>query len=111
VLFVVFGLAAIWIGAWRRWRWVRNIRFRVIHLLAIGLVAAESILGVDCPMTVWENRLRGEGDSGFLQLWLHRLMFFDAPSWVFTSAYLLFAAAVAASWFVIRPARRVESGL
>jgi hypothetical protein len=63
----------------------------------------EAMLGIKCPLTVWENNLRGQGDGGFLEYWIHRLMFFEAPSWVFTAAYVLFAAVVAASWIWVRP--------
>lgn len=107
VLFVVFGLALIWIGAWRRWAWVRNPWFRSAHLAAIGLVAAEAILGIHCPLTVWEQQLRRTGsgafEGDFLRHWIGRLMFFSAPEWVFTAAYLLFGAIVLATWLAIRP--------
>ena len=54
VLFIVAGLPAIWIGASCGWRWVRNFWFRVAHLAAIVFVAAEALLGIACPLTVWE---------------------------------------------------------
>ena len=33
--------------------------FRYLHLGAIAFVAAEALLGVMCPLTVWEDALRG----------------------------------------------------
>ena len=57
-LFIVCGLVAILVGAVRGWVWVRNFWFRLIHLLMIGIVAAEAICGVPCPLTTWEFRLR-----------------------------------------------------
>src|SRR5687768_1390366 len=59
VLFVVGGLALIWIGAGARWRWVRNPWFRGCHFAAICIVTAEAVLGIMCPLTVWEDALRG----------------------------------------------------
>lgn len=107
VAFVVGGLAFIWIGAWCNWTAVRNFRFRVLHLCAIAFVAAETIVGVACPLTVWEDRLRGAtADSGFVARWLHRSLYYDFPLWVFTTAYLLFALAVALSFVLIPPQRR-----
>ncbi len=58
VAFVVLGLLAVWTGRFLRWSWVRNFWFRLAHLLAIGIVAAESLGGIVCPLTTWEARLR-----------------------------------------------------
>jgi hypothetical protein len=43
VAFVVFGLLLTLVGGVRRWSWVRNLRFRTIHLAAIAFVVAESL--------------------------------------------------------------------
>ena len=56
VSFVVFGLVAILLGVVFRWNWVRNFWFRSIHLIAIGIVVGEALVGVPCPLTVWEAR-------------------------------------------------------
>lgn len=105
VLFVVGGLLAIWIGAALGWVWVRNLRFRVLHLAAIFFVAAESLVGMACPLTVWEDFLRntGLGGTSFMQRWVGRLIFYDLPEWIFTLAYVLFALAVLATFQLIRP--------
>jgi hypothetical protein len=109
VLFVVGGLASIWVGAAAGWRWVRNIWFRAAHLAAIAFVAAESLAGVWCPLTVWEDALRGRREEKtFVARWIHRVMFYEAPEWLFTTAYVSFAVAVAATWWWIRPRRRHE---
>lgn len=116
VAFVVLGLCVIWLGYFRRWEWVRNFWFRAVHLLAIAAVAAEALLGIVCPLTVWEDRLRllaGGGDryaDSFIQHWLHRLMFFQASPWVFTVAYVAFFLAVAASFWIVKPKRPVRGG-
>ena len=112
VLFVVGGLLAIWTGAALGWVWVRNLRFRVAHLAAILLIMAESLVGMACPLTVWENFLRktGSGGTSFMQRWVGRLIFYDLPEWVFTLAYVLFALAVLATFFIIRPLARKPDG-
>lgn len=112
VAFVVGGLAAIWIGAAAGWRWVRNYWFRVAHLAAICFVAAEALLGMMCPLTVWEDALRGrESDAGFIARWLHSVMFYELPLWVFTTAYVLFAGVVALTAWLVPPihSRRTKS--
>jgi hypothetical protein len=107
VAFVVGGLALIWIGAALEWDWVRNSWFRAAHLGAIALVAAESLAGVWCPLTTWEDALRGaHTEKSFLARWIHRVLFYDFPEWIFTAAYVLFALVVAATWWFVRPGSR-----
>lgn len=117
VAFVVIGLILIWIGRFCGWAFVRNFWFRIAHLAAIGVVAAESLAGFVCPLTTWENRLRllagGEEryQGSFVQHWLHRAMFFDLSESVFTVIYVVFFTVVALSlWFVPphRPRRNLS---
>ena len=56
--FVVIGQLLILIGIALRWRWIRNLRFRLIHLFMILVVALESLGRIMCPLTTWENELR-----------------------------------------------------
>ena len=111
VAFVVVGQVLILVGWMRGWRWTRNPAFRLIHLGAIALVVLESWFGVVCPLTWLEFRLRAAAGSpiaadGFLAYWLQRLIFYDAPSWVFTLVHTVFGAAVAATFVFYPPARR-----
>jgi len=107
VLFVVAGFAMVVLGGILRWGWVRNRSFRTLHLAAILFVAAESLASIACPLTVWERALRGwDGEESFVGRWVARLLYYDLPEWVFTIAYVLFAAAVAAAWWFVPPAPR-----
>ena len=107
VLFVVGGLALTWIGGAAGWSWVRNWWFRAVHLAAIAFVAGEALLGIWCPLTLWEARLRGDSaEKSFVAEWVHRLLFYDVPERVFTVAYVAFLLAVAATWWWIRPKKR-----
>ena len=110
VCFVVVGLLLIFIGYWCGWRWVRNFRFRVAHLLAIGIVVLQSWLGMICPLTTWEMNLReraGEQvySGSFIAHWIENLLYYRAPEWVFMLLYTAFGALVLASWCWIRPRR------
>jgi len=103
-MFVVGGLALIWTGAAAGWQWVRNFWFRVAHLAAIAFVAAEALASIWCPLTVWEAALRGaRADKSFVAQWIHRILYYDFPEWVFTTAYVLFALVVVATWRWVRP--------
>lgn len=110
VLFVTLGLPLILLGGRYQWAWVRNPWFRLAHLLAIGIVVLQAWLGEICPLTTWEAALRMRGgDPGysgsFIGYWLARLIYFDAPLWVFTVSYTLFGAAVIYTWLRIPPRR------
>ena len=107
VAFVVGGLVVIWIGAAAGWPWVRNFWFRAAHLAAICFVAAEALLGIVCPLTAWEDALRGHAtDKSFIARWLHSVLFYSFPEWVFTVAYIVFALVVAATFKFVPPRRR-----
>jgi len=110
VAFVVLGLVAIYVGRWLSWAWVRNSRFRLLHLAAIGVVVLQSWAGAICPLTIWEMQLReaaGGATYGgsFIQYWLQALLYYRAPDWVFISVYTAFGALVVASWFIVPPKR------
>lgn len=106
VLFVVGGLTLTWIGYAAGWAWVRNVWFRAAHLAAIVFVAGEALFGVACPLTLWEDGLRGAPeDKSFIARWVHRLMFYTAPEWVFTTLYIAFALLIAATFWFIPPQR------
>ncbi|MBI2585189.1 MAG: DUF2784 domain-containing protein [Rhodospirillales bacterium] len=111
VLFVVGGQALILAGWGLAWRWTRNFLFRVAHLAVIGFVVVQQWLGELCPLTVWESALRrkagAEGyQAGFIADWLDRLLYYSAPSWVFTAVYTLFVAVVVASFVLYKPVRK-----
>lgn len=113
VCFVVFGLFAVYLGYFLNWCWVRNLKFRLLHLLAIGIVVLQSWFGVICPLTIWEMALRKEAGAGtyagsFIQHWLHQLLFYTAPEWVFIVLYSTFGLLVLASWFLVRPKRHLR---
>jgi hypothetical protein len=108
VLFIVLGLALIFIGRYLSWRWVRNPWFRAAHLLGIGVVAGQSWLGVICPLTVWEMDLRSKAneslyEGSFIEHWLEKLLYYQAPPWVFVTCYTVFGGLVLWSWFFVRP--------
>jgi hypothetical protein len=107
--FVVLGMVAILLGIAFRWGWVRNFWFRLAHLAAIGFVVFEAAIGMVCPLTAWESRLREaagqEGYPGdFIGYWAHQLIYFRAEPWVITLAQVLFGLAVLAA-FVLAPPR------
>lgn len=97
----------MWLGAALGWRWVRDPWFRYLHLAAIAFVAAEALLGIACPLTVWEDLLRGGVRAeSFVARWVQRLLYYRAPEWVFTTAYVLWTLATLATLRLVPPSRK-----
>lgn len=110
VLFVVGGLVVIVAGNLVGWRWVNAWWFRLAHLAAIGVVVAQAWLGVTCPLTTLEMWLRARAAAvtyggSFIEHWVARLLYYEAPPWVFALAYSLFGLVVVATWWRFPPAR------
>jgi hypothetical protein len=113
VVFVIGGLVLVLVGNWRKWRWVNALWFRLVHLATIALVAAEAWLGIVCPLTTLEMWFRSKAmaatyEGSFIEHWLASLLFWQAPPWVFTAAYSVFALAVAAAWWYSPPKLRLR---
>jgi polyferredoxin len=107
VVFIVGGLILVWIGALAGWAWIRNRWFRYLHLAAIVFVATEALLGYACPLTVWEDMLRGGvRPESFIGRWVRQLLFYQAPEWVFTTIYALWAGLTLLTLRLVPPARR-----
>ncbi len=104
VAFIVGGALYVWIGVWFDWPGVRSPLFRYVHLGAMLFVAAEAIMGLVCPLTLWEDALRGEqSNSGFVARWVGRLIYYDLPGWVFSAAYVAFAGALVVTLVLVPP--------
>jgi len=109
--FVVVGLVLAIAGNLRGWRWVNNLWFRIAHLAAILVVAAEAWLGVVCPLTTLEMWLRSQAGvntyaGGFVEHWLQQLLYYNAPQWVFVLGYSVFAGLVLATWWYFPPSSK-----
>jgi hypothetical protein len=115
VLFVVVGLVLIVLGGVCHWAWVRDPWFRLAHLGAIAFVVLQSWAGRICPLTSWEMALRARAgqevyQGSFISYWVGRLLYYDAPLWVFALCYTAFAALVVACWWWVRPQPFTHSG-
>ena len=108
VLFVVGGLLAILVGNIRGWDRVNSLLFRVTHLAAVAVVVVQAWLGELCPLTVLESWLRQQAGetayaTSFIEHWVQRLLYYEAPFWVFTLLYTVFGLLVAGAWWYFPP--------
>jgi hypothetical protein len=111
--FIVVGLLAVLLGTALSWGWVRNLWFRIAHLLAIVIVAGEALLRIDCPLTVWESEFRrraGQDVSArnFVGRCLDQILFYHFEPWVFTVLYTGLALLVLALFLVTPPRLRTS---
>ena len=111
VVFVVGGLVLTLIGNLSGWRWVNALWFRCAHLVAITVVVAQAWFGATCPLTSLEMWLRANAreasySGSFIEHWLQRLLYYEAPTWVFTLAYSLFGLLVVATWWRYPPTNK-----
>jgi hypothetical protein len=111
ILFNVFGLIAVPLGALCGWRFVRIRWWRVLHLVLLGTVALQAVVGRACFLTLWQAAL-AEGAASPTPLimgWVNRMIYWPLPIWVFAALYLLvFGYALALLWLV-PPARRAAT--
>jgi hypothetical protein len=115
ILFNVFGLVAVPIGALCNWSFVHIGWWRVLHVLSLAAVAVQAVLGQACFLTVWQNELSATGQPAtpLIVRWVNEVVYWELPIWVFAALYLLvFAYALALLWLVPtrRPRSKVRSG-
>ena len=72
-------------------------------------LAEQAWLGVACPLTTFEMWLRAKANAttysgSFIEHWLQRVLYYEAPSWVFALGYSLFGLCVLATWWYFPPA-------
>ena len=110
VFFVVGGLVMVVAGNWLQWRWVNGWWFRLAHLAAIAFVVVQAWLGQFCPLTTLESWLRVQAgaasyDKSFIEHWVQRLVYYEAPFWAFAVAYTGFTVLVLLAWWRFPPRR------
>ncbi|MFM7151626.1 MAG: DUF2784 domain-containing protein [Gemmataceae bacterium] len=108
VLCVILSLLFILVGKLTGWNWTRNFLFRLVHLLAIEIVAGQALVGIECPLSTIERELRG----GYLHnlkgaSWLgtlcNEMLFYQASPTVFRVLYTLAGILVLLTWMAIPP--------
>ena len=89
-MFITFGLFIIPVGYKFGWGWTTLWKLRLLHLLMIGIVTAEAIVGLTCPLTILENFLREVNETQtFVAYWINRILYWDLPRQTFIFFYSL----------------------
>lgn len=110
VLFNVFWLAAVPLGGWLGWHFVRSFGWRIVHLAALVIVAAQAAAGRLCFLTILQNDLQAASGGAAPPSLLTRLaldaIYWPLPGWAFAPLYMLALAFAGFLWFAVPPRRR-----
>ena len=110
ILFNVFGLVAVPLGAWFGWRFVYGFWWRLLHLASLFVVALQALLGRACFLTIWQSALEAQEAAGkttpLIATWINRLIYWPLPFWVFTLGYVAIFLYVLLLWRWVPPRRR-----
>ena len=105
--FITLGFFIIPLGYKFGWHWIKNRNLRLVHLFLIGLITAETIVGLTCPLTILENMfLDVEYTSSFMSYWVAEILYWDLPSEVFALLYSLCLGWVLILWRVCPPIKK-----
>jgi hypothetical protein len=106
--YILVGQFFIWLGWALGWSCIRNPWFRWTHFGAMAIVAVETILSIECPLTAWERQLRladGQAITGesFIGRMLHSLIFFELSESTFAILYYIATVCIVLTLVLCRP--------
>ena len=109
VLFVFLGLFYIYIGKVLKLKSVSNIYFRVIHLLAMIIVAIQQYYMINCPLTILEKKLLvlagKEIYSGAFVAHLFSMIDLNIPTSYYLPLYISLSILFLISFIIVPPKR------
>jgi hypothetical protein len=105
ILFNVFGLIAIPLGAWRGWLFVRVLCWRALHVGVLGIVALQALFGRACFLSLWQDALAGAAASSapLIERWVNRVIFWPLPIWAFAALYAIVFVYTLVLWWLVPP--------
>lgn len=62
--FIIGGVGAIALGRRLGWRWTRDPWWRLAHVVALGIVVVQKLLGQTCFLSVWEQHFLAIAQHG-----------------------------------------------
>ncbi|MBM3514957.1 MAG: DUF2784 domain-containing protein [Alphaproteobacteria bacterium] len=106
IVFNIFGLIAVPLGAGRGWAFVRVFWWRALHLASLAVVALQAAFGRACFLTLWQRDLEGDDAARpLVQGWIEDLIYWDLPMWAFAVGYATLLIYTGLLWLWVRPQR------
>lgn len=111
VVFNVFWIVAIPLGAWLGWTFIRSFWWRAAHLIVLAVVALQAVVGTLCFLTIWQDALlRAAGgptdDTPLIERIVTSLVFWPLPLWAFVVLYIAAVVYALAMWWLVPPRTR-----
>ena len=108
ILFNIFGMIVIPLGAWPGSKFVRIFWWRALHLGILAVVAAQALFDRVCFLTLWHDdlvRLAGERASyaPLIASFISHLIFWPLAPWIFAVLYTAVCAYTLALWWLVPP--------
>ncbi len=102
--YITAGLVLIPIGCKLEWNWTKNWKMRLTHIILIGLITAETIFGLTCPLTLIEYSLRDvDPPDSIVRYWIGKLLYWNLPHQIFIAIYSFSLAWVMFLWIKCPP--------
>jgi len=108
IVFNIFGIIVIPLGAWRRWRFVRVFWWRALHVGILAVVALQALLNRLCFLSNWHAdlvQLAGGRTSNApaVAAFVSRLIFWPLPPLAFVVLYVAVCLYTLALWRLVPP--------
>ena len=104
VIFITLQFFTVPVAYKLNWKWQKNRALRIIHLIMIFFVTTEAVIGITCPLTIIENKLRNiDSYNTFLENWISKIMFWNLPSYSFMILYTLCLFWTLLMWKIFPP--------
>ena len=110
VLFNIFWMIAIPLGAWRGCPFVRAFGWRIAHIASLAVVAIQPLLGRYCFLTLAQDALNAQagpaGEPNLVERVATAIVFWPLPPWIFVYLYVAAFLWTAALWWLVPPLRK-----
>ena len=104
IIFIISLYFLIPYGYSKNWKFVKNYKIRLAHLMLIFFITLETFLGIICPLTTLENDLRGQSYSEtFISFWISKVIYWDLPTTFFIVIYTIFLIFAIILWLKFQP--------
>ncbi len=111
-LFITLCCLLIPLGYKLKWNWVKIRKLRLLHVIMMGFITIETILGIVCPLTSLEIFLRDENKVGnILNKIIHEIMYWDLPASYFIIIYVLCFLYLIFLWIYFKPYNKKYTNL
>ena len=106
ILFNIFGIIVVPLGAWRGWKFVRVFWWRALHVGVLAVVALQAVMGRLCFLTIWHADLAQLADGRTSNMpgiaaFISRLIFWPLPAWAFVVLYIAVCIYTFALWRLV----------